>query len=268
MNLRQKIRYLRSLILVSVLLLSQDRLLASLEAPKPTQQEKVTHKSADSSKPFKSLRQEAEVRALAVLIYREGSTKINYTESLRIARLCEIEGIKRGITAVRLVSIILVESAANHRAVSSVGARGLMQIMPETAAFIARNLREAHTSKRSLFDHSVNVRYGSWYYRHLLDYYHGNEKMALAAYNWGPGAISERLERGEGLPQKYWQSVLGVEARLQRRLAYETEQYYWRSGPGGTFPEADYSERLQPAYTGNTKSISLANGERIRARPR
>lgn len=77
-------------------------------------------------------------------------------------------------------SVIRVESAFNPRAVSPAGARGLMQLMPETAAELGVS---------NSFDPEQNVMAGTRYLRRLLDRYDGDLDHALAAYNWGMGNV-------------------------------------------------------------------------------
>jgi len=68
---------------------------------------------------------------------------------------------------------------------SSAGAEGLMQILPETAYFIAHLSGGSRFTESDLAKPAINVAYGSYYLRYLLDHYDGNEMLAVAAYNAG-----------------------------------------------------------------------------------
>jgi soluble lytic murein transglycosylase-like protein len=87
---------------------------------------------------------------------------------------------RSGIRSDLVRAVIQVESAFNPHAVSNKGAMGLMQLMPATAR---------QFGVRNAFDPDENVRGGVAYLRQLLDRYDGDERLALAAYNAGPGAV-------------------------------------------------------------------------------
>src|SRR5262249_57445673 len=83
-----------------------------------------------------------------------------------------------------LAAVIYQESKFKANARSSSGAIGLMQLLPDTAKGIAIHTGGTAFRVDDLYDPEINVRYGAWYLRHLLDKY-GDERTALAAYNAG-----------------------------------------------------------------------------------
>ena len=97
------------------------------------------------------------------------------------------------------VAVMKVESNFQETAHSQSGAVGLMQIMPETAAWIAYQLGEqpeeiSHDIK-NLREPDTNIRYGTWYLAELEDEFNGNDVLALAAYNAGRGNVHEWIEK-------------------------------------------------------------------------
>jgi soluble lytic murein transglycosylase len=100
--------------------------------------------------------------------------------------------------------LIRQESIFNKYAESSVGARGLMQLMPRTGMQIARELKEKWLSDSNLFNPDVNVRYGAFYYKKLLKQFHGHFPLAIAAYNAGAGRVSKWLPSLQSVPADVW----------------------------------------------------------------
>ncbi|MBI5491532.1 MAG: transglycosylase SLT domain-containing protein [Deltaproteobacteria bacterium] len=92
-----------------------------------------------------------------------------------------------------VAAIIREESHFNPDAVSSAGALGIMQIMPSTGAFIARELNRAFDVKY-LLDPSFSIELGSWYLGHLAKRFDGDLVLAIAGYNAGPGAAARWKE--------------------------------------------------------------------------
>jgi soluble lytic murein transglycosylase-like protein len=101
-----------------------------------------------------------------------------------------------------VLAVIHVESRYDAFAVSPVGALGLMQILPSTGRELAERHGIEWRGPRTLFDPVANVELGVAYLKQLSDRY-GSTKVALAAYNWGPGHIDRRLRRGTPIPTVY-----------------------------------------------------------------
>lgn len=97
-----------------------------------------------------------------------------------------------------LAAVIYSESKFDASARSQAGAVGLMQLLPDTAQGIAVRTGGNGFVPSDLLDPEINVRYGSWYLRHLLDKY-GDEKDALAAYNAGQRNVDEWRAEGKGI---------------------------------------------------------------------
>jgi soluble lytic murein transglycosylase len=97
-----------------------------------------------------------------------------------------------------LAAVIDVESKFRPEAKSDSGAIGLMQILPSTAHGIAVHTGGSRFRTQDLYDPEINVRYGSWYLRHLLDKY-GDERTALAAYNAGQENVDRWLAGRDGI---------------------------------------------------------------------
>ena len=97
------------------------------------------------------------------------------------------------------VAVMKVESNFSEEAHSHSGAVGLMQIMPETAAWIAYQLgevpEEAADDIKNLRDPETNIRYGTWYLAELKAEFKGNDVLTLAAYNAGRGNVRKWIEQ-------------------------------------------------------------------------
>jgi soluble lytic murein transglycosylase len=102
-----------------------------------------------------------------------------------------------------LAGVIYAESHFIDDRTSSAGAVGLMQLTPETARYIARRSGGTTFRVEDLGTPQVNISYGAWLLRYLLERYGGNEAFALAAYNAGEGNVDRWIDaarrRGEAL---------------------------------------------------------------------
>ena len=86
---------------------------------------------------------------------------------------------------------------------SPAGAEGLMQITPDTARFIAHRSGGTSFRESDLSDPQINIQYGTYYLRYLLDRYGGNETLALAAYNGGEGNVDSWLVKASKRAQQF-----------------------------------------------------------------
>ena len=93
-----------------------------------------------------------------------------------------------------IAAVIYAETKFDART-SPTGALGLMQIEPATAEFLAHRSGGTGFRIADLAEPAINIRYGSYYLRYLLDQYGGNETLALAAYNGGQTNVEHWLAR-------------------------------------------------------------------------
>jgi soluble lytic murein transglycosylase len=140
-----------------------------------------------------------------LLVVAIGLAVVHLTKPAPYARLLyplEYETIVQGharnyrLDPALLAAVIYEESKFHADARSSSGAIGLMQLLPETAKGIAVRTGGSRFRVDDLYDPELNVRYGSWYLRHLLDKY-GTVERALAAYNGGQGNVDRGVQFAE-----------------------------------------------------------------------
>ena len=131
------------------------------------------------------------------------------------------------ISADLIAAVIYAESRFRDQT-SNAGARGLMQITPPTADEIEKLSGGETFEYDDLADPDLNIRYGSFYLRHLLDQYSGNEIAAIAAYNAGPnkahewgGAAMDVDDIGFEETHEYVERVLDKRDEYRRHYADE-----------------------------------------------
>jgi peptidoglycan lytic transglycosylase len=100
-------------------------------------------------------------------------------------------------------SIMREESGYRPEVVSVSGARGLLQLMPETATRVAREVSLDPFTPDDLFKPAVNIELGSAYLAQLLARFNGNAAAAIGSYNAGPEAVT-RWQPGDGTPEDVW----------------------------------------------------------------
>ena len=106
------------------------------------------------------------------------------TLPLADAAIIRQQAAAKGLDPALIAAVIYAESKFEPHT-SAAGAQGLMQILPATAEYLAQLSGGRTFTISDLAEPSVNVAYGSYYLRYLLDHYGGNEMLAVAAYNGG-----------------------------------------------------------------------------------
>ena len=126
-----------------------------------------------------------------------------------------------------LAAVIETESKFDPNAHSDAGAVGLMQLTPSTAKGIALYTGGHDFRLSDLTNPEINVRYGAWYLRHLLNKYR-NERLALAAYNAGQENVDSWVAAGEGIQFGETKDYVDKVERLKKiyRRAYASQLGY------------------------------------------
>lgn len=149
---------------------------------------------------------------------------LKYKDS--IIKYGEIYGVEAGIIA----SVANVESGFNEDAKSNKGAIGIMQLLPNTAKWVAEKIDEDY-SEEMLFSGEYNIKLGTYYLSYLLTQFH-DSKVALCAYNAGEGNVKTWLKNKEfssegvslnKIPFKETENYLN---RILKNYSYYKVKYY------------------------------------------
>jgi soluble lytic murein transglycosylase len=192
---------------------------------------------------------------LSALLNQSGAT----SQALRLARVYFRDGLERGGEAVPLAlwsvayptvhlptiraqvsdgldpylvaAIIREESQYDPRAVSRVGAIGLMQVMPATAQTLLRRQGAPDVTREELFDQETNIRVGARYLGQLLQQFSGNVVLAVAAYNAGPQAVTGWAAKQAGKePDEFVELIPYQETRQYVKRVLRSYREYRRLG--------------------------------------
>ncbi len=158
----------------------------------------------------------AVAAAAALLVWHvqpEWVQRIRYP--LRYEHIVKGHARDYGLDPALVAAVIYTESKFDPEARSDAGALGLMQLLPETAKGIAVRTGGASFVVDDLLVPELNVRYGSWYLRHLLDRY-GDERLALAAYHAGQGNVDRWQAQGVEIQFPETRSYVDKVERLKK----------------------------------------------------
>ncbi|MBA2474785.1 MAG: lytic transglycosylase domain-containing protein [Actinobacteria bacterium] len=155
--------------------------------------------------------------AFAVLQATKPAPYVRLVYPLRYEHIVQAHARNYRLDPALLAAVIYQESRFRPRAESPSGAIGLMQLLPATAQGIAVRTGGTRFRVDDLYDPELNVRYGSWYLRHLLDKY-GEERMALAAYNAGQANVDRWRREGGGI--RFTETRHYVDQVLENRGLY------------------------------------------------
>jgi len=144
--------------------------------------------------------------------------------------LVEAQARKQGLDPAWVLGLMRSESAMAEDALSSAGARGLMQVMPGTARQVARRHSLSYRGKQQLLQPEDNIRFGTTYLRELMDRFAQNPVLVSGAYNAGPRAVERWMDNRQIEEPAAWIETLPYfETRdyIPRVLAFST-LYDWR----------------------------------------
>lgn len=176
--------------------------------------------------------------SFGITYYATSRLDIKYTD------LIENYSKKNKLDSKLTAALISVESSYNEKAKSGVGARGLMQILPETAEWISEKMKVDY-DKEKLFDPEYNIKMGTFYLKYLLDYFK-SEHLALAAYNGGMGNVEKWIKEGK---------LSAAKDSLENIPFEETRNYVGKIDKKRELIDLFYPEKLPK---GNENKFSLA----------
>ena len=143
-----------------------------------------------------------------------------------------------GLEPWHLAAVVRCESSFNPSAESNAGARGLMQIMPETGKWLAGKVGEGESyTDDALFDVDTNLKYGCWYLRFLKEKFSGDLRTVTAAYHAGQGQVqswvNSALYSDDGLTVERipFDSTATYVERVETAYEHYRDMYSWEETP-------------------------------------
>ena len=138
------------------------------------------------------------VGTLVIMAIRVGPHAVQeLTLPLKHEDIIRQQAAEKNLDPALIAAVIYQESKFRDRT-SSAGAKGLMQLLPGTAEFIARKSGGTRFELQDLGTPQINIAYGSWYLRYLIGRYNGNQVLAIAAYNAGEDNVDRWVSAAGG----------------------------------------------------------------------
>jgi hypothetical protein len=119
-----------------------------------------------------------------------------------IAKTIITEGQRAQIDPLLIAAVVHTESTFKLSATSPRGAKGLMQIMPQTGRYVAKINKIKYNGSAALNDPQLNIRLGVLYLKQLQERFKGDLDRTLVAYNWGPTNLMRALANGASFPKE------------------------------------------------------------------
>jgi len=156
------------------------------------------------------------VSAIFYIVYNSEWFQKEYVYPFPYQEIIYNYALEKEIDPFLIAAVIRAESKFNAQAKSPKGARGLMQMMPETATWVAQQMDESDFEISQLENPEINIRMGTWYLKSLEKEFDGNEVLMLAAYNGGRGNVKQWMNKYD------WTMSF---AQIEKIPFLETRQY-------------------------------------------
>jgi soluble lytic murein transglycosylase len=168
--------------------------------------------------------------ALAMPLFRKAVNDL--TLPIAYSDVIRQQAAEKHLDPALIAAVIYAETKFEPRP-SSAGAQGLMQILPQTAEFLAHRSGATTFTVADLATPQVNIAYGSYYLRYLIDHYGGRVPLALAAYNAGEANVDNWMAqaRARGHPLTVGQ-IPFAETRLYVEKVLSAQRAYRRAYAG------------------------------------
>jgi soluble lytic murein transglycosylase len=161
--------------------------------------------------------EELEQKVKILDIIEQYQVGFNDNETAQLANVIYDESHKFGLDPLLILAVIISESSFRRAQTSDMGAEGLMQLMPSTAARVASRWGIRWPQKEGLWNPSLNIRVGTAYLFELILKYK-DIKKAIIAYNMGVGVTEEYFHFGATPPARYYEKVRKIYHELKERF--------------------------------------------------